>query len=150
MFELSVTRLIDAPVARAWDVMVNRQEEWFCPVPWRAKIDRQERRPGGRCDMTFYGPDGEEMPQRALYLAFDEGHRFVVTGAVVIGQDGDFEPAEPMMIGFWEVVPEGTGTRFTARSRHWTKDTMEQHQHMGFEDGWGAMADQFKALCEEA
>ena len=53
-----------------------------------------------------------------------------------------------MMIGFWEIEPEGSGTRYTARARHWTDEAKAQHEAMGFEAGWGACADQLKALCE--
>ena len=142
--ELSLTRYIEAPPAKVWDTLVNRQEEWFCPKPWRARIDYQDRRPGGRCEMTFHGPDGETMPQNGIYLAFDEGRRFITTDAV----QGDFEPAGPFMIGIWEIEPEGEGTRFTGRARHWTDEAVEQHKAMGFESGWGVMADQLKGLCE--
>ena len=142
--ELSVTRFIGAPPASVWETMIDRQEEWWCPQPWRAEIDHQDRRAGGRCDMTFYGSDGEIMPQNGIYLAYEPGRRFVTTDAVV----GDFEPAGPFMIGIWEIEPEGSGTRFTARARHWTDDARKQHEEMGFETGWGVMADQLKALCE--
>lgn len=147
--ELSLTRYIDAPPEMVWEVMVNRQTEWFCPKPWRAEIDVQERRAGGRAEMTFYGPNGEVMPQNGIYLAFDEGRRFVTTDAVVYNKDsGELAPAGPFMIGFWEIEPEGSGTRFTGRARHWTDEALKQHQEMGFESGWGVMADQLKALCE--
>ena len=146
--ELSLTRHIDAPPEKVWSVLVDRQEEWFCPKPWRAEIDRQDRRAGGRCEMTFHGPDGEVMPQNGIYLAFDEGRRFVTTDAVVYGEDGEFEPTGPFMIGCWEIEPEGDGTRFTGRARHWTDEAMEQHREMGFEGGWGVMAYQHKGLCE--
>ncbi len=142
--ELSVTTFIDAPPEKVWDVMVNRQEEWWCPAPWRAEIDRQDRRAGGSCDMTFYGPAGEVMPQNGVYLAFEEGRRFVTTDAVT----SDFEPAGPFMIGIWEIEPEGGGTRYTARARHWAEEARKQHEEMGFEQGWGACAAQLKALCE--
>jgi uncharacterized protein YndB with AHSA1/START domain len=125
--------------------MVNRQEEWWCPRPWRAEIDFQERRAGGRCDMTFFGPDGEVMPQNGIYLSFDEGRRFVTTDAAT----GEFEPATPFMIGFWEIEPEGGGTRYTARARHWTEEARKQHEEMGFEQGWMACADQLAELAEE-
>ena len=36
------------------------------------------------------------------------------------------------------------------RARHWTPESMAHHKEMGFDEGWGIMADQFKALCEEA
>lgn len=144
MNELSVTTYIDAPPAKVWDVMTNRIEEWWCPKPWRAEVDLQERRPGGRCETTFYGPDGEVMPQNGIYLAWDEGRRFVTTDAL----QGDFEPHGPFMVGIWEVAPEGSGSRYTATARHWTEEACKRHQDMGFESGWGACMAQLKALCE--
>ena len=145
-FELSITRFIDAPPAAVWDVLVNRQEEWWCPAPWTVKIDRQDRRPGGVCAMTMYGPDGEVMPHEGIYLAWDEGRRFATTDAIT----GDLQPAGPFMIGIWEIAPEGTGTRYTASARHWSEEAMKSHEERGFTPGWTACADQLAALCEGA
>ena len=36
-YELRVTRFIDAPPAAVWDVLANRQEEWWCPRPWSVR-----------------------------------------------------------------------------------------------------------------
>ena len=143
-FELRVSRHIAAPPGKVWQVMTERQEDWWCPKPWRATVDRQDRRPGGACDMTFHGPDGEKMPQNGIYLAYDEGHRFVTTDAVT----ADLLPSGPFMIGVWEIAPEGEGTRYTAIARHWTEQAMREHAEMGFEAGWGACADQLAVLCE--
>ena len=146
--ELSISRFIAAPPEQVWDVLVNRQEEWWCPVPWRVTVDKQERRAGGTCNMTMYGPDGEVSPQNGIYLAWDEGRRFISTDAVTEG----FVPAGPFMIGIWEIAPEESngirGTRYTATARHWTKEACDQHAEMGFAEGWGACADQLAALCE--
>ena len=95
--------------------------------------------------MTFHGPDGEKMPQIGTYLAYEEGRRFVTTDAIV----GDFEPAEPFMIGIWEIAPEGDGTRYTARARHWSDETRKEHEAMGFVEGWQACADQLAQICED-
>ena len=141
---LTVTTYIDAPTDKVWDVMANRQEEWFCPAPWRVEILKQERRAGGASEMVMKGPDGEEMPNNGIYLAWDEGRRFVATDAL----DADFNPSGPFMVGTWEVEPEGDGTRFTATAKHWTEEARKQHEDMGFEQGWGAAAAQLKALCE--
>ena len=62
--------------------------------------------------------------------------------------EGDLQPAGPFMLGIWEIAPEGSGTRYTGRARHWTSETMAHHKEMGFDEGWGIMADQFKELCE--
>lgn len=94
--------------------------------------------------MTMYGPDGEVMPQNGIYLAYEEGRRFVTTDAIV----DDFQPSGPFMIGIWEIEPEGEGTRYTARARHWTAETAKQHEEMGFEEGWGACVAQLAEICE--
>ena len=142
--ELSVTRFIAAPPDKVWHIMTEHQEDWWCPTPWYARFDRQDRRAGGVCNMTFHGPDGETEPQNGIYLAWDEGRRFITTDAVT----EDFMPAGPFMVGIWEIEPEGDGTCYTARARHWTGEAMQQHAEMGFDEGWGACADQLKALCE--
>lgn len=142
--ELRVELYIDAPPEKVWDIMTERQEEWWCPKPWRAEIDHQDRRAGGRCDMTFYGPDGETMPQNGIYLAYEQGRRFVTTDAVTV----DFMPQGPFMIGIWEIFPEGTGTRYRASARHWTEEARKSHEEMGFVEGWQACAQQLKELAE--
>ncbi|SFG03780.1 Uncharacterized conserved protein YndB, AHSA1/START domain [Novosphingobium sp. CF614] len=142
--ELSITRLIAAPPEKVWEVMTDRQEEWWCPRPWRAEIDKQDRRAGGVCNMTFHGPDGETEPQNGIYLAYEEGRRFVTTDAI----DADFQPSGPFMIGIWEIEPEGSGTRYTARARHWNAETMKQHEEMGFVEGWSACVAQLAEICE--
>lgn len=144
MTELSVTRLIAAPPAVVWDAMVNRQEEWWCPRPWTVEIVAQDRFAGGRSAMIMRGPDGEEMPQEGMVLAWDEGRRFATTDAIT----GDLEPAGPFMIGIWDIEPEGEGTRYTARARHWSDESRRQHEEMGFVEGWEACAAQLAQLCE--
>lgn len=144
--ELSVTRFIAAPPAHVWAVMTDRIEEWWCPKPWHAEFALLERRAGGASTCTMYGPDGEVQPHRGFVLAWDEGQRFAFTDAIV----GDLEPAGPFMIGIWSIEAEAAGTRYTAIARHWTADDCARHEEMGFDEGWGACADQLVALCEPA
>jgi uncharacterized protein YndB with AHSA1/START domain len=146
MYELSVTRLIAAPPAKVWDVLANRMREWWCPKPWRAEVERMDRTPGGQSLIVMYGPDGEVNRHPGFVLAWDEGRRFAMTDAIA----GDLEPSGPFMLGIWEIEPEGTGTRYTARARHWTPESMAHHKEMGFEQGWGICTDQLQALCEAA
>ena len=143
-YELSLTRFIAARPERVWDVMANRMPEWWCPRPWRAEVRRMERHVGGISEIVMYGPGGEENRHPGFILAWDEGRRFAFTDAIEEG----LEPSGPFMIGIWEIAPEGDGTRYKACARHWTAESMEHHREMGFVDGWGACADQLKALCE--
>ena len=148
LLELSVERHIDAPTARVWQVMTERIAEWFVPAPWTAEVVEQDWRAGGRSAMVFRGPDGEEMPQEGVFLEVVPGVRFVSTDAFTAG----WVPSGPMMVGTWAIEPAevsgGDGTRFRASARHWTREAYEGHKSMGFEQGWGAAADQLKALCE--
>jgi len=89
-------------------------------------------------------PEGEVEPQRGIYLAWEPGRRFATTDAVT----GDLMPAGPFMIGIWEIAPEGDGTRYTARARHWREEDRKLHEDMGFAEGWGICADQLVRICE--
>lgn len=144
MRELSVTTLIDAPPATVWDVLVNRTNEWWCPKPWQAEVDFGTRLPGSAMHAVMRGPDGDVHEHPGLILAWDEGRRFATTDSIT----GDLEPHDAFMIGIWEIEPEGTGTRYTARARHWSDADLERHSEMGFEQGWSACAAQLKDLCE--
>ena len=146
--ELSVTTHIDASPGTVWQVMTGRMAEWWCPKPWTVTLDEIDLRSGGRCAMTMHGPEGETMPTDGIFLEVVPGRRFVTTDAVVRGADGRLAASGPFMIGGWEIAPEGSGTRFTGWARHWTDEAQKQHEEMGFIPGWGAVAEQLKALCE--
>lgn len=143
--ELVIERHIDAPVERVWRAMTEQFEEWFCPAPWRAEARQLEWRPGGRSLVVMHGPDGEEMPNDGVVLAFEPNRRFVFTDALT----ADWQPTGPFMIGVFEIEPEGSGTLYRGIARHWTREAYEQHRDMGFEAGWGAAADQLKSLAEQ-
>lgn len=144
--ELFVERRIGAPVDQVWRTMVDRFEEWFCPRPWRAEARALEWRPGGRSLIAMHGPNGEEVLNEGVVLAFEPGRRFVFTDAFA----ADWRPRQPFLTGVFEVEADGDGARYRASARHWTREAMEQHRAMGFEAGWGAAADQLKALAEGA
>jgi uncharacterized protein YndB with AHSA1/START domain len=142
--ELSVTRLIDAPVETVWKIATERLEEWWCPKPWTVEIIEQDWRAGGRSAMVMRGPNGEEMPQEGVFLEVTPGKRFVFTDALATG----WRPQGPFMVGAMEFADENGKTRYTGRARHWTKEAYDQHKAMGFEQGWATVAEQLAALAE--
>jgi uncharacterized protein YndB with AHSA1/START domain len=144
LHELSITRLIDAPGDVVWRAWTEHGNEWFCPRPWRAEVEVQELRAGGRSKLTMYGPDGEVMPHEGVFLEVVPGRRIVSTDAFTAG----WVPAGPFMLRIDEFADEGGKTRYTATARHWTAEAAEQHAAMGFEAGWGAAADQLAEVAE--
>jgi uncharacterized protein YndB with AHSA1/START domain len=70
--------------------------------------------------------------------------RIVFTNAFTVG----WIPQTPFMVGIFTFMPEGSGTRYRAASRHWDEATHKQHEAMGFREGWGAVAGQLAELAE--
>ncbi len=141
---LSVTRLIDAPVETVWKVAIERQAEWWCPKPWAVELIEQDWRAGGRSAMIMRGPDGEEMPQDGVFPEVTPNKRIVFTDAFSVG----WIPQSHFMVGTMEFADEAGKTRYTGTARHWDADTYEQHKAMGFEAGWGKVAEQLAELAE--
>ncbi|TPG12159.1 SRPBCC family protein [Sphingomonas oligophenolica] len=143
-FELSIERLIDAPVAAVWRAYTDHLAEWFCPAPWRAEVVAMDLRVGGRSAITMYGPHDEVQPNEGVYLEVLPERRIVFTDAF---RDGWY-PQGPFIVGFMDFAPEGDQTRYRGGARHWTREAMEQHQAMGFETGWTKVAEQLETVAK--
>ena len=141
--ELSITRLIDAPREAVWRAFTDHLAEWWCPKPWTVEIVEQDLRAGGRAAMVMRGPNGEEAPQDGVYLEVVPLEKVVFTDAFTAG----WNPAGPFMVGILEFAEEDGKTRYTGTARHWTAEAMQQHEAMGFADGWGKVAEQLEEVA---
>ena len=144
VYELSVERMLDAPVAAVWKAYTDHLGDWFCPKPWRAEVVAMDLRTGGRSSLTMHGPDGEVMPNEGVYLEVVPERRVVFTDAF---RDG-WIPQGPFMVGFMEFAPQGDKTHYRGGARHWTKEALEQHKAMGFETGWSIVAEQLEQVAK--
>jgi uncharacterized protein YndB with AHSA1/START domain len=144
--ELVLTRIIDAPRAklfRAW-TEPELMKQWFTPRPWTTPVIEIDLRPGGANLIVMRGPDGQEMPNRGVYLEVVKDEKLVFTDAYTKAWEPSGKPFMSVIITFEDVV--GGKTRYTARVRHWTVADREAHEKMGFHQGWGQCADQLAAL----
>lgn len=143
--ELVLTRFIPAPPAlvyRAWtDPALLLQ--WFTPAPWRTTKAELDVRPGGSNLIVMEGPEGQIVPNRGVYLDVVPNERLVITDAFVSAWEPSFKAFMTAVLTF---EPEGDGTRYTARVRHWSESDREAHEDMGFHEGWGAATDQLVAV----
>ena len=144
-FELSIERLIDAPVDAVWRAYTEHLAEWWCPKPWTVEIVEHDWRAGGRSALIMRGPNGEEMPQEGVFLEVVPKERVVFTDAFRTG----WIPQGPFMVGFMEFTPQGDKTHYRAGARHWSAETMEQHKTMGFEAGWSKVAEQLEDVARK-
>jgi uncharacterized protein YndB with AHSA1/START domain len=143
--ELVLTRIIDAPrekLFRAWtDPELLKQ--WFAPLPYTTPVAELDVRPGGANLVVMRDPQGNEFPNRGVYLEVVENERLVFTDAF----SRAWEPSEKQfMTVILTFEDDGSRTRYTARVRHWTVADREKHEQMGFHGGWGLCTDQLAAL----
>jgi uncharacterized protein YndB with AHSA1/START domain len=147
LHELTITRLIAAPRTNVWRCWTEPAllKQWFTPRPWTTPIVQVDLRPGGANYVLMRGPDGSEHPNHGVYLEVVPDERLVFTDAYTKA----WEPsAKPFMTVVLTFADEGGRTRYTARVLHWTEADMQQHEKMGFRDGWGKATDQLEALAK--
>lgn len=143
--ELSLSRLIRAPrerLYRAWTTP-DLLKQWFTPRPWTTPVVELDVRAGGSSYILMRGPDGNEFPNRGVYLEVVPNEKLVFTDAYTEA----WVPADkPFMTGIITFSDEDGGTRYTARALHWTDADCAAHEQMGFHEGWGKATDQLEAL----
>ena len=144
--ELVITRLIDASpekLFRAWTepALIT---QWFTPPPWKTVAAETDLRAGGSSLIVMQGPDGQQMPNRGVYLEVIKNKKLVFTDAFVKA----WEPSnKPFMVGTLTFEGVGGKTQYTARVQHWSIADKEAHEKMGFHQGWGIATDQLAALA---
>jgi uncharacterized protein YndB with AHSA1/START domain len=143
--ELTLVRVIDAPrekLYRAW-TEPELLKQWFTPWPWTVSLAQIDVRAGGASLIVMHSPEGEEYPNRGVYLEVVPNQRLVFTDAYTEALQSSQKPFMTAILTFED--PNGR-TRYTARVRHWTVTDREAHERMGFHDGWPKATDQLAEL----
>jgi len=143
--ELLLIRLIVALRQKLFKAWTDPEllKQWFAPLPYTTPVAELDVRPGGASRIVMRDPEGNEFPNRGVYLEVLENERLVFTDAYTKA----WEPsAKPFMTVILTFADEGGKTRYTARVCHWTVADREAHEKMGFHEGWGRCADQLAAL----
>ncbi len=149
--ELSVTRFIDAPPETVYRVYTERTAEWWVPKPWTTPAVEWDLRTGGRMYTEMRSPEGDTDGGEGVFLEVVPDERIVWTNAFKPGWQPQVlsnEGCDFAMVAITTFEPEGDGTRYTARARHFDPKAVEQHLAMGFNEGWTMVADQLAALAE--
>src|SRR5258708_2787002 len=147
--DLVLTRVIDAPrekVFQAWtDPTLLKQ--WFAPLPWTTPRVETDVRAGGSSLVVMRSPEGNEFPNRGVYLDVVKNERLVFTDAFTKA----WEPSEkPFMTVALTFEDQGGKTKYTARVQHWSVADREAHEKMGFHQGWVLCTEQLATLVEQS
>lgn len=148
--DLEISRIIKAPRAVVWDAWTTptQFEKWWVPAPTLCRVVSMDLRPGGALT-TEMSDDGTSFTPHlaACYLAIEPGQGLIFSTAMVEG----WRPADEPFISMTAVItlddhPEGTAYR--AVVKHQSDAARNQHEELGFHDGWGTVAAQLAALVE--
>lgn len=88
-------------------------------------------------------PEGQEFPNRGVYLDVVRNERLVLTDAYTEA----WKPSDkPFMTAIITFENQGGKTKYTARVLHWNEADRKTHEEMGFHEGWGKATDQLAEL----
>jgi uncharacterized protein YndB with AHSA1/START domain len=150
--DLVLERIVAVPpefLWRGWTIP-EQLKKWFTPAPWKTVDCEIDLRPGGRFRTVMRGPEGQQIDNVGCFLEIVPGQTLVWTGALGPG----FRPrAAPSPAGTFAMTAiitleaRGTGTLYTALAIHGDVASRQQHEKMGFQEGWGKALDQLVALA---
>lgn len=146
--DLTVSRIIKAPRSVVWNAWADAAnfKQWWVPAPEVCRVRDMDLRPGGAF-YTEISQDGIEFGPHitGCFLAVDELERIVFTDALV----ADWRPAEASFVtAVITMKDHPDGTEYTATAMHRNISDRDQHEQLGFHDGWGTVTRQLAELLE--
>lgn len=145
--DLVLERVVDVRPELVWKAWTEPEhlKRWFTPRPWETIECEIDLRPGGVFSTTMRSPDGDVMPaDPGCYLEVVPNRKLVFTDALGPG----YRPkGEGFMTATIVLEPHGEGTRYVAVAMHSSAQGKQQHEDMGFLDGWGTALDQLVELA---
>lgn len=140
--DLVLERVVDVKPELVWRAWTEPEHvmKWFTPKPWETVECEIDLRPGGLFRTTMRSPEGEVQPaSNGCFLEVVPNRRLVFTDALGPG----YRPnASSFMTAYVLLEPEGAGTKYTAIAVHSNEEQRQQHEEMGFYQGWGTALDQ--------
>ncbi|HEX6929879.1 MAG TPA: SRPBCC family protein [Gammaproteobacteria bacterium] len=146
--ELVLDLILDAPREKLWRCWTDTAllKQWFVPRPWTIASVEMDLRAGGSSLVVMRDPDGNEYPNPGIFLEVVPNEKLVMTDAYTSAWVPSQKPFMTAIVTFEDA---GSGkTKYVARARHWTAADREQHEKMGFHEGWGQTARQLEALAQ--
>ena len=146
--DLKLERVIKAPRSAVWHAWTDADSfaQWWIPAPALCRVAKMELMPGGAL-VTEMSENGSAFGPHldACYLAIEPEHRIVFTNALA----GGWRPAaDPFITAVITLTDDAEGTLYTAHVMHKSPEVRQQHDELGFYDGWGTVAAQLAALVE--
>lgn len=146
--DLVLNRVLNVPREKIFQAWTNPElmKQWFVPKPWSIARVETDVRAGGTSLIVMRDPEGNEYPNKGVYLEVVKNEKIVFTDAYT---EAWLPSEKPFFTGIVLLEDAGDGkTNYTAIARHWNMEDRATHEKMGFHEGWGKCAEQLEELCQ--
>ena len=137
--KMFISREFEGSVEEVWEAFTNREvlDQWWAPLPWKARTKSMEFRNGGTWLYSMNGPDGETHWAKADYKNIVPKKSFEVTDAFC-DESGNETGELPKMDWKTMFAPSATGTLVQIEITFASQKDMEKIIEMGFQEGFSA------------
>lgn len=145
--DLVISRVLRAPRSALWRAWSEPDllKQWWCPKPWTTQVRAFDLQPGGAFHTFMQGPDGGTSDNPGCFLEVVPQSRLAFTSMLT----GGWRPHKPWL-GFTAIITmadEGDGSRYVARVMHPDEATRDQHEKLGFFEGWNTAITQLETFA---
>jgi uncharacterized protein YndB with AHSA1/START domain len=145
--DLVISRVLRAPRSALWRAWSEPDllKQWWCPKPWTTQVRAFDLQPGGAFHTFMQGPDGGTSDNPGCFLEVVPRSRLAFTSMLT----GGWRPHKPWL-GFTAIITmadEGDGSRYIARVMHPDEATRDQHEKLGFFEGWNTAITQLETFA---
>ena len=137
--KMTVVRQFDAPVEQVWRAWTESEllDQWWAPLPWKAKTKKMDFREGGSWLYAMEGPAGEQHWSRADFQKIEPRKGFVGVD-YFCDEQGNKNTEMPVMHWANKFSETGEGTKVEVAITFESELALEKIIEMGFKEGFAA------------
>jgi len=145
-----VSREFNAPLQLVWRAYTESEilDQWWAPLPWRARTKKMNFTVGGYWLYAMVGPDNEKHWARVDFTSIDPQKQFQANVAFC-DENGNLNPALPIFKGINDFTGTATGTLVEYKMFYLNEKDLQTVIDMGMEPGILACIEQLNTLLEE-
>ena len=145
--DLVITRVLNAPRAALWRAWSepDQLKKWWCPTPWTTEVVDFDFQPGGAFHTLMRGPNDELSDNPGCFLAVESQSRIVFTSMLTAG----WRPTATWL-RFTAIITfadYALGSCYTVNVLHPDEVTREEHEKLGFFEGWNIVISQLEEVA---